>query len=194
MKENVEAVEVDMDKARSWLERSLAQGFDVSKAILAAAPFDHGCFHAFAPHDAASGQFDFAEGGIVREYAAVEALAGFLDGLVNGDSCVIVEDDLLRRTDPGVARGTSPLAFVGDRVLHWSDLAPGAGICGSEAIRQGASGYPLNAFVSTEASGDLGLLDRQQVLKDVPDRVAASLWAVVVSAFDAESFLVWSNS
>lgn len=61
-----------------------------------------------------------------------------------------------------------------------------------EAMRVG-SGYPRNAFVTALSAADLGLADRQQVPADFPERVVGSLLAVIVSAYDDETYLAWDQ-
>jgi hypothetical protein len=52
-------------------------------------------------------------------------------------------------------------------------------------------GYPLNAFVTSRSTDELGLVDDADVGHDIGDLVAGSLMAVIVAAFDADSFLIW---
>jgi hypothetical protein len=58
-------------------------------------------------------------------------------------------------------------------------------------IDQGASGYPLNGFVVTRSAADLALVDGQDAPEHLAQDVVSALIAVVVAAFDAESFLLW---
>lgn len=87
---------------------------------------------------------------------------------------------------------TVPSEFVGNDVVHWSDLEPTLGAVATRAIRENAFGYPLNAFVVMQSSAQLGLVDGQPAPADFAKNVADSLLAVVVSAFDAESFMTWT--
>jgi hypothetical protein len=103
--------------------------------------------------------------------------------------CVVIEDDVQRREDPRVR---SPAAFLGDRVVHWCDVYPGGGQSAAGAIEQGAFGYPLNAFVVSRSSKELGLIDGEEAPRDLPPQVKSSLMAVIVSAFDATSFTIWT--
>ncbi|MEA2252004.1 MAG: hypothetical protein QOG70_2246, partial [Solirubrobacteraceae bacterium] len=66
-------------------------------------------------------------------------------------------------------------------------------VAAARAIRQSASGYPLNAFLITRPAADLGLVPGRSVAEGFASEVMKSLAAVVVSAFDAESFLVWDG-
>jgi hypothetical protein len=118
-------------------------------------------------------------------------LAQLLDELAGrGGSCVVVEDDAMRRLDPALSLPrVPPSAFIGDRVVHWTDLQPA-----DEAlmtIYAGASGYPRNAFVVAMSCAELGLAEGQALDETFADEVARSLVAVLVAAYDAESFLVW---
>lgn len=184
------------EDALNWLERSLAAGHELSAAVLAAAPFDRGRFCTLVPSDLVANRVTkFHEGGIVETSVADAALARLLGDLVTeGGSCVVAEDDLLRRSDPAVARRTVPSAFIGNHVVHWCDLVPGSGAPAARALRASASGYPLNAFVVTRSAADLGLVTGRSLSEDFTSDVVGSLVAVVVSAFDAESFLVWDGA
>lgn len=178
-------------EAHSWFESSLRQGFDLSDVVLAKHAVASGTFFALVPEDFARSRLDFAVGGVVRQESAQAGLSVLLEHFrEDGAQCVIVEDDLVRRMDPAVYRRKEPMAFLGDRVIHWCDLTANIGEA-VETIAGGASGYPLNGFVTTRSSMDLGLADRQQVPAGLSARVAESLVAVICSAFDAESFVVW---
>lgn len=187
-------VEVAKDEGRRWLEKSLTAGFDVSAAVLAAAPFDHGRFHTFVPSDVPADQIKFPDAPDVPGSVADAGLARYLDDLTSqGASCVVVEDDVVERKDPALDRWTIPSAFVGDRIVHWFDLEPGSGTATVEAIGESAFGYPLNAFVITRSAADLGLVNGQPVAESFASQVAGSLLAVAVSAFDATSFAIWDR-
>jgi hypothetical protein len=128
-----------------------------------------------------------------RIRASSEALARVLDELVdNGASCVVIENAFALRSDPGLARYTQPAAFTGDNVLHWTELARGTAAAAVDTIWASSSGYPRNAFVVAKSCAELRLADRAQVDENLPDVIVESLLAVVVSAYDAESFLVWT--
>ncbi len=134
----------------------------------------------------------FDEGGMARTHMAQAGLAQYLDALASRRAqCAVIENDLARRTDPQVGKPI-PTASLGDRVLHWCDLGDRTDADCIDIFRRGASGYPLNAFVTIKSSVDLGLTDGQAAAGDVPRQIAESLLAVIVAAFDAESFLVWT--
>jgi hypothetical protein len=186
-------VELSAHEARDWLQRSLAGGHQLSAAVLAAAPFDRGRLRALVPSDITADHITkFHEGGVVKGSVADAALAPLLDDLTqSGAACVVVEDDVARRSDPFVARISIPSAFFGDRVVHWCDLEPGSGAAAAKVIRSSAFGYPLNAFVATKSCADLGLINGRSLGGTLVSAVVGSLLAVIVSAFDNESFLVW---
>lgn len=195
MSRRASAVVLPKYEARSWLERSLASGHEVSAAVLETAPFESGSFVGIVPSGVNPSQIaNFAEGGVVTSDVANAALAGVLDGLTQeGASCVIVEDDVGRRTDPSLATRSVPSAFIGDRVVSWAVLdQTGSGTVATETIGMVSSGYPRNAFVITKSAVDLGLSQDQSLPADFAANVAASTLAVIVSAFDDESFLIWS--
>jgi hypothetical protein len=180
-----------------WVRESLGNGGAVSAAVLAACRFDAGRVRAIVwdgtPQEHLS---QFRRGGVLRAASRPVAdllLAQLLDTLARrGGSCVVIEDDVMRRHDPALSLpGVPPSAFIGERIVHWADLQPV-----NEAIATiyaGASGYPRNAFVVARPCADLGLADRQELDETFADSVAKSLLAVLVAAYDAESFLVWES-
>ncbi|MGN6276885.1 MAG: hypothetical protein ACTHNP_13285 [Solirubrobacterales bacterium] len=187
----IEKLKICQDEVSPWLKKSLQQGFGLSDAVTAMHALDHGSSFALVPEEFTRKPLALAVGGVVSQKAAREGLVDFLVQLRDeGAKCVLIEDDLAGRMDPVVRRSAEPLAFLDDRVIHWCDLTDNV----DEAARttaEGASGYPLNGFVTTRSSLELGLADRQQVPAELPTQVAESLVAVICSAFDAESFVVW---
>ncbi len=189
------AIEVNSTQARSWTIRSLKAGHIVSNAVLQVAPFEVGHFRTcISSDDCTESLPNFEEGGVASARETAPWLAQTLEGLVRrGAACVIVEDDLARRTDSFFARSNDRWAFAADRVLAWSELEPESGAAAVDEVRGVGSGYPTNMFVSTYSASNLGLADRQQVPDEFPLRVASSLLAVIVSVFDDESYLVWER-
>jgi hypothetical protein len=185
-------LEIPKADGRDWLERSLAAGFDVASAVLAAAPFNSGRFTTFIPASASMSQVQFPDHGFVGETVGNAGLSQHLDNLARKSAaCVVIEDDILERNDRQPDDMTIPSVFIGDGVIHWSNLKPGFGAAATKAVREGAFGYPLNAFVVAKSAADLGLVNDRSAPEGFADEVAKSLLAVIVSAFDAESFLVW---
>jgi hypothetical protein len=190
-------LEIDRGEGRAWIEeslgggKSLTGGFEVSAAVLAAEPFDRGCFSAFVPEGMAREQIKFPH--FPDVHGSEAALATYLDGLASkGASCLVIEDELALRADPGLDKWSVPSAFIGDRVVHWLDLEPGCGATAFDAINESSGGYPLNSFVVTKSAADLRLLNGRPAADDLAGQVASSLMAIVVSAFDATSFAMWT--
>jgi len=164
--------------------------------VLQTAPLRHGRIRAIVPANTPLPlRIDLDEGGIVKAAAANGILAGLLeDMIVSGATTIFIEDSALRRGDPALARADTPVAFLGDKVIRWCELRPGSGSAAVRAVRAGSSGYPLNAFVTGSSATSLGLVDGTAVPNGLASQVVNSLLAVVVSAFDAESFLVWDSA
>lgn len=189
------AVTINGDAGKSWVIDSLTQGFEISATVLKVAAFDAGSYRSFISASDQLRQTNLAEGGVSKGQVAQAGLAQYLDGLSSDlASCVIVEDDLRRRTDPTVAPHAMSTAFIGDRIVHWCDLERGTGADCADVVDRGASGYPLNAFVCGKSAADLDLVNGREVVKGFANQIAESLLAVVVAAFDAETFLVWDRS
>jgi hypothetical protein len=191
----MQIIDVNRDKARSWVERWLRAGHAVSNAVLATDPFGVGRFRTCVSDGIAPEQLSkFEAGNMASTKEANTWLARTFEELNReGAACVVVEHDLASRTDPFIGRGDDSWAFVGDRVLAWSDLQRGGEVAAVEEVQGVGSGYPRNMFVSTHSAEHLGLADRQQVPEQFPAQVAESLRAVVVSIFDDESYLVWDR-
>jgi hypothetical protein len=58
----------------------------------------------------------------------------------------------------------------------------------------GSGDYPTNAFVTSASAGELGLVDGADLDSRMADRVVGSLLAVVVAAYDAETYIIWEPS
>lgn len=193
MSDEVIALDVPQAPARQWVEQSLAAGHELSTAVLVSVPIVGGWFRTFAPRGALLDQLGrLDEGGVVSSDGADVALDRLLSRLKRaGAKCVVIEDDVLRSSDPTAANVAS--AFIGEHVVHWCELERSAGVAAAHAIRASAVGYPLNAFVCARSSSDLGLTHGHAATDGLQHRVVDSLRAVIVGAFDAESFLVWER-
>lgn len=196
MTERLQFQELPHQQGRDWVVQSLSNGHEVSAAVLAATPLASGRFLALvSPQVTDERDTHLEEGGVTDSKSADAALTSLLDGLITGPAgCVVVEDDALRRADPAVALGELPTAFIGEHVLHWYDFASSSNSDAATVIRAGATGYPLNAFVLTRGSHDLGLVQGASLPRSFAAEVAQNLAAVIVSAFDAETFVIWDQS
>lgn len=193
MTEPLHAIEIDLEPALAWLSYSLGQGDIISPKVLELIRKHDGRAYVFAPEGTGRAQlYDLEYGEInTSESIALEALSLRLNTLVERDAaCVVLEDELSLRSDPTPDMGGLPTAFVGERVLHWAELNKGT----QEALRVlylGSHGRPLNAFVTTASAHELGLSNNATLTHDIADLVAGSMIAVIVAAYDTESFLIW---
>lgn len=113
-----------------------------------------------------------------------------LEGLARSDRYLIIEDDLGRTGDPHVG---ADVLQIDDRIARVFRLTSSEDIGEAvEGLLRGASGYPTNAFV-VEVS-----LTQIEYVWSSPSRLTATqldvmlshVIAVIVSAFDAETFLL----
>lgn len=191
MRRHAQVVEAPAEEAQSWLRYSLEQGFDVSAAVLDAGFIDRGRGVAIVSDEFQRTPYEFSHGDVLGTTASREYLGHLLvKGELGPADAVLIEDDVMRKGDPWIAKIEPPSAFIGDRVLHWADLGKGIDSV-LEVIHRGAFGYPLNAFLVTKSSTDLGLVDGKEAPEPLAQKVVSSLTAVIVSAFDNESFLIW---
>jgi hypothetical protein len=189
----ITTVEPPSASARAWVKDSLRQGRQISAAVLAAEPVERGRFRAFVQVGTPPSKVErYRTGGVVRRQSVTDMLGGVLDDLApRGARCVLIEDPFAKRSDPWLERFDDIVAFIGDDVLSWCDLAAGGGRAAADKIARDSHGYPTNAFVVATACREFGLANREQAAEDLPDKAVESLLAVVVAAYDAESFLIW---
>ena len=179
---------VDRAIGLSWVESSLSDGSPLAMSCVVS--LQRAAFRVLVRGDAEvvdAGDFEVGCGVDSAEADGhVNELFGEL--VAAGAEVLLVEDDLARRGDP-VRNG--PVAFVGDRVLRWCSLAsPGGRDSAVMLLRNGSSGYPLNAFVVSESIGRLGLVGGGEIDDACCEAIVGSLVAVIVAAFDAETYLV----
>lgn len=189
----VAVIEADERPARDWMRQSLEQGNALAAAVLARQRFDQGRFRTLVDERlAVRPPTAFATGGVRTARGFDEAFTSVLNEYAERRAaCVVVEDDLVRAGDPALNRSNLQSAFLGDRVVNWTDLGPGYCEDAIYTIQAGSSGYPLNAFLTFFSCEKLGLKKGHQLDSGVPNRVAESLVAVIVAAYDAESYLMW---
>jgi hypothetical protein len=188
--------EIDQTVALEWLRYSLGQGEIVSPAALKLVEEREG--HAYA---LASETVDPAplakpsDGGVIEPGAGSSrdaALAQAIETLAErGAACVVVEDELRSRRDPNPSLdGLLLTAFVGEKVIHWAGLEGGADAAVLTLYR-GSHGYPRNSFVTSAPAQELELLDGADLDHHIAGRVVGSLVAVIVGAYDDETFIIW---
>ena len=188
--------EVDHTVALDWLRYSLGQGEVISPAALEVIEEQRSHAYTLAPDTVDPARLAKPrEGGVVTTGGAQAALATVLEGLAErGAACVVVEDCLSLRRDPKPSLdGLLLTAFVGERVIHWAGHEGGTDAA-ILTLHRGSGKYPLNAFVTSASAEDLGLVDGADLDSSIAGRVVGSLVAVIVAAYDAETFIIWEPS
>lgn len=193
MKSMPRSAGIDHEGAQRWLRYSLGQGDVIAPAVLGMLFQRRGHAYALVPGDVDPARLAKpGEGGVMGAQSAAACLSEVLKSLAaRGAACVVVEDEARRRHDPNpTLDGTLHTAYAGDLPIHWSvmsgDMADAALV-----LQRGSGGYPLNGFVVTASERDLGLADAADLGQDLPNVVARSLVAVIVAAYDAETFMIW---
>jgi hypothetical protein len=190
--------EIDQAIALDWLRYSLGQGAVEVISPTAVKFIEQHPGHAYTLAPATVDPARLAkprEGGVIFTRAAREGLAPVLEKLAErGAACVVVEDDMRLKRDPKPSLdGLLLTGFVGEQVLHWAALEGGT----EDAItvlHRGSLGYPTNAFVTSASAEELGLVDGADLDHDVAGPVVASLMAVIVAAYDNETYIIWEPS
>jgi hypothetical protein len=186
--------EVNQTKALEWLRYSLCQGDVISPAALKYINEHPGHVYTLAPEGVDPTQLEDFESGAIGTgpSAALTALATVLTMLAElGSACVVVEDELRSKGDPKPdLDGLLLTGFVDEKVIHWASLSDGAEAA-LTSLSRGSHGYPTNAFVTLVAAEELGLVDGADLDHYVASAIVASLAAVIVAAYDADSFLIW---
>lgn len=186
--------EVDQAVALEWLRYSLGQGEVVSPAALKLIQEREGHAYVLVPETVDPAQLSDLRYGMsgTGPGAAQKALVPVLETLAErGAACVVVEDEIRLKRDPKPdVGGLLRTAFVGELVIHWAELAKGM----EDAIlvlHRGSGGYPTNAFVTSASEQQLGLVDGADLDHDIAGLVVGALMAVIVAAFDDETYLIW---
>lgn len=190
--------EIDKTIARDWLRYSLGLGEVevISPAALKFIEEREGYAYALAPEGVDPALLATPRsGGITGTRAAREALARVLDSFVaRGAACVVVEDELsLKRHPKPSLDGLLKTAFIGEQVIHWAGLEDGTEDA-IIAVHRGSGDYPTNAFVTPVSAEELGLVDGADLNHDIADPVIGSLMAMIVAAYDAETYIIWEPS
>jgi hypothetical protein len=188
--------EIDQTIALEWLRYSLGQGAIVSPAALKFIEAREGHAYTLASEGIDLGRLArLSDGGVIEPEAGLSrdaALARVIETFAErGAACVVVEDELRLRRDPKPSLdGLLLTAFVGERVLHWADLVEGTEAA-MLTVHRGSHGYPRNAFVTSTPAQELGLLGGADLGQDIAGLVVGTLVAVIVAAYDDETFLIW---
>jgi hypothetical protein len=191
--------EIDQTVALDWLRHSLGQGEIISPAALKYIEEHAGHAYTLAPEGVDPARLmKPREGAVITTGTGSprEALARVLETLAErGASCVVVEDELrLKRHPKPSLDGLLLTGFVGEKVIHWAGLEGGAED-GRVAVDSGSGDYPTNAFVTSAPAEELGLVDGADLDPvAVAGTVVGSLMAVIVAAYDAETYIIWEPS
>ncbi|MFI4990778.1 MAG: hypothetical protein ACHQHO_07690 [Solirubrobacterales bacterium] len=198
MTDPVISTEVDQTVAVDWLRYSLGQGEVISPAALKFIEEHEGHAYTLAPETVDRERLAKPrEGAVITPGTGSprEALARVLTTLAErGGACVVVEDEMSEKGDANPSWGGRLLTgFVGEKVIHWANLAGGTDDA-VVAVNRGSGDYPTNAFVTSVPAEELGLVDGADVDPDIASPVVGSLVAVVAAAYDAETYIIWEPS
>jgi hypothetical protein len=187
--------DIDQDVALDWLHYSLGQGEIVSPAVLRFIEGREGQAYALVPEGVKPARLAKpSEGGVIipGTGSARQALTGVLETLAEqGAACVVVEDELRLKRDPKPSLdGLLMTGFVGEKVIHWANLVDDMADA-VITVDRGSGDYPTNAFVASVSAEGLRLVDGADLAPDLAGRVVPSLMAVVVAAYDAETYIIW---
>jgi hypothetical protein len=188
-------IEIDKTIALDWLRYSLGQGEVISPAALKFIEEHEGHAYALAPETVNPARLaNPREGAVITPGTGSprEALARVLTTLAErGGACVLVEDEMSEKGDANPSWGGRLLTgFVGEKVIHWANLAGGTDDP-VVAVNRGSGDYPTNAFVTSASAEELGLVDGADLDPDIVGPVIALLVAVIVAAYDAETYIIW---
>ncbi|WP_344013227.1 hypothetical protein [Microbacterium natoriense] len=175
-----------LSPAQAWSRASLEQGSALAEFVSQRLPTATSAFAIVSDADMTPVLDDHSRS---IDHHVVDHLLGehLHHQASTGAAVLVVEDDLAREGDPGLA----DVVFVEDRVIRWRELQrePSQLV---RLIRRGASGYPLNAYVCDEAARTiLRRADRSLTVEGAAS-LASTVRAVIHSIYDAESYLVIS--
>ncbi len=173
---------------RAWMADSLSEGSALAIASVRLVT-EHGSVQVLIQSEPATGERSPLNESIgLRASDADLRLTSVLEALVReGSRTILVEDDLSREGDPQIS---GQVAFLDGRVVRWHDLRESCRQ-GADLARTGASGYPLNAFVSNRDPVALGLSGGQRLDSEFVESFLGSISAIVVAVHDAETYVVW---
>ncbi len=181
---------VDPTVGRTWIAGSLESGGSLSRQLRGSVDLQRGRVQAVLP---AEENADRPERGFGARDASSALLLAFLRESYGLDVQLVVEDELLRRSDhQDVRKFGTPVVFYEDEVLHVQRLSAfDTSDALEEFLNWASAGHPLNAFLVAANALDPkswnGTADQAAL-----QRVAGNVELVIVGAYDADGFLVWS--
>jgi hypothetical protein len=179
---------VNTSEAIAWVQSSLQDGSTLADAV-AERLWPSGDIYLLADLSGdVSTALDYAQSHQIRTSDGDRLIEKFLRVVSSQGSCktLIVEDDLASPTDSFLP---APYALIDDCVFRWRDLTKNL----EESIRLLRSrAYPLNAFLCDEPVEAFQFAPGMRVTEQL-EMIISSIIAVIVSAFDAETFLVYTK-
>jgi hypothetical protein len=185
-------VPIDADQAIDWARGSLAQGSRLAMSMTQRLESLRSTWLVTQPEADDERPRRLDEHGHGVKTSDVDLLASrLLASLMRaGLGVLLVEDDLARRGDPNLG---SEVAFVGDRIVRWSEMKGSSGRAVA-FLRRGSSGYPLNAFVCRASAKQLRLEPGIEIDAEAQSHIVETAQAVIVSVYDAEAFVALLSS
>ncbi len=187
-------IQIDKTISLDWLRYSLGQGEVISPAALKFIEEHEGRAYTLAPETIDPARLADPHNGALppgtgsRREALGRVLTTFFE---RGGACVVVEDEMSEKRDANPNWGGRLLTgFVGEKVIHWANLSGGVDDA-VVAVNRGSGDYPTNAFVTSASAEELGLVDGADLDSGIAGWVVGSLLAVIVAAYDAETYIIW---
>lgn len=185
------AVDVTGGTALEWVRDSLRRGGSIAKHALSVPGSKPGRFFVIAPAEPEFRVGALAEGGVIRSSVADVALAKEIDDLKKSGARVLwIEDNLRLPGDRALKEHFSHYRVIEGSVVHWQLLSATDGTEAVKLIRTASNGYPLNAFIGWTRPDTADTKDRDS--EDFAAEIGSVRLSIIVSAFDAESFLMWN--
>jgi hypothetical protein len=181
------------EEGLAWIRDSLGRGRGLSRTLLSVRSIENGtCFALVHPESQLA---DFDQGGTGISHAAKRELGRFLAEATEyrGQNTLVVEDELALDTDPNADPHAELVADGQGGIFYWMAVTPSTVAAGPDFIDMSSSGFPTNAFLLGGSIDDLGVqAGRVRCVERLARTLQASLIAVIVAAFDAESWVIWS--
>jgi hypothetical protein len=182
-------------KAIAYIRECLTDGQKILSRSLQELPVERGNIIAFLPDDSSPFlRMEFHTGGItsLRETKKplIEFIANFLD---KGRNCyLILENALALPSDGWLKKKQLSVFFCENTVCHFLKSGYNAPNTISDLIREADTAY-LTVGILTCAE-DIEIQVRQEVSPESLEILVKRAEHILVSAYDGESFLIWSNN
>jgi len=110
--------------------------------------------------------------------------------MAHGGTLLIVEDNVATPSFPYIQSRAAYAFTWNDDVYYWTHLSPMQPIEVENFVSRGGTGYPTNAFSIQGRSDSFTRFER--VTEERLIGLARATNGILVSAYDAESFVLWS--